>query len=106
MELIALRKDYAALTDKVYNKVMNGIKDCFEVRKISGGEMTEAQVREMIADGCRKNAEDLVGQIRTKLKSLATAFEKLTGSGRLEFQRSAQPEQQQDTYVLPRNSSP
>jgi hypothetical protein len=42
----------------------------------------------MIADGCREDAEDLVGQIGAKLNSLATAFEKLTGGGRLEFQRN------------------
>jgi hypothetical protein len=104
MELVALQKDYATLTNKVYEKVMNDLKDYFEVQKIGGREMTEARVREMIADGCRKNAEDLVGQIQTKLNSLATVFEKSTGGERLKFQRSAQPKQQQDMYVLRTNS--
>jgi hypothetical protein len=107
VELVALRKDYAALTDKVYDKVMTGLREYFDVRKIGGGEMTEARVREMIADGCRHNSEDLIEQIGAKLDSLAVAFEKSTGGGRLEIARNVQPPQQQqqeETYVLRTNT--
>jgi hypothetical protein len=98
VELVALRKEYAELTDKVYNKVMKGITDYFEVRRIGGGEMTEARVKEMIAAGCRQNAEELVEKIGTRLDSLATRF----SGGGLELQRNEQP-QTQDTYVLRTN---
>ena len=98
MELVALRKEYAQLTDKVYEKVMTGLKNYFEVRKIGGGEMTEAQVREMISEGCRQNAEDLVEKIGTRLDYLETTF----GGGRLVSQRTDQP-QERETYVLRTN---
>jgi hypothetical protein len=38
---------------------MNGLREYFEVRKIGGGQLTEARIREMITEGCRQTAEDL-----------------------------------------------
>jgi hypothetical protein len=52
VELVGLQKDYAALTGNVYEKVMNGLKDYFEVRKIGGGEMTEANDSRRMQGGC------------------------------------------------------
>jgi hypothetical protein len=79
---------------------MMGLREYFDVRKIGGGEMTKSRVWEMIADGCRHNAEeDLIEQIGTKLNSLAIAFEKSTGGGRWEIPRNVQPQQQEEMYV-------
>jgi hypothetical protein len=66
MDLEALRKEQSELTDK-YEKVMNGLRQSFEVRGIGGGKMTEARIREIISEGCRQTAEDLVHKIEDKL---------------------------------------
>ena len=66
MDLEALRKEQSELTDK-YEKVMNGLRQYFEVRGIGGGKMTEARIREIISEGCRQTAEDLVHKIEDKL---------------------------------------
>ena len=100
VELVALRKDYAELSEKVYTKVMGGLKEYFEARNIGGGEMTEARVRAMIAEVCRQNAEDLVEKIGEKLESLAKAV----GGGSLELQTNGQPQGERgETYVLRTN---
>jgi hypothetical protein len=101
-----LRKAYAQLTEKVYEKVIGGLKNYFEVRKIGGGEMTEARVREMIAAGCRQeNAEDLLKKIGTRPESLETTKIPIIGTAEkraTELQRNEQP-QGQDTSVLRTN---
>jgi hypothetical protein len=65
--------------------------------------MTQTRVRELIAEGCRYNAEYLVETIGTKLmESLATTlFARSTGSGgRLELPRNEQPRRQQQETTL------
>jgi hypothetical protein len=42
VDLEALRKEQSELTDKVYKKVMHGLRQYFEVLGIGGGKMTEA----------------------------------------------------------------
>ena len=63
VDLEALRKEHSELSNKVYEKVMNGLREYFEVRQIGGGQLTEAQIREMITEGCRQTAKDLANQI-------------------------------------------
>jgi hypothetical protein len=90
MDLEALRKEQSELTDK-YEKVMNGLRQSFEVRGIGGGKMTEARIREIISEGCRQTAEDLVIKIEEKLDLLARSFDAATGSGgRVALQRNGE----------------
>jgi hypothetical protein len=103
VDLEALQKEQSELTDKVYKKVMHGLRQYFEVRGIGGGKMTEARIRVMISEGGRQTAKDLVHKIEEKLDLLATSFDAATGSGRVALQRNGQF-QQQETYSLPTNT--
>jgi hypothetical protein len=42
VDLEPLQKEDSQLSNTVYEKVMNGLGKYFEVRRIGGGEMTEA----------------------------------------------------------------
>jgi hypothetical protein len=100
VDLEALRQEHSELTNKVYQKVMNGLWEYFEVRKIGGGQLTEAQIREMIAEGCRQTAEDLANRIKVKLDLLASSFEESTGSGgRVALQRNGRPQQRETCRI-------
>jgi hypothetical protein len=52
---------------------MNGLREYFEVGQISGGQLTETQIREIITEGCRQTAEDLANRIKVKLDLGAVA---------------------------------
>jgi alanyl-tRNA synthetase len=104
VDLEALRKEHSELTNKVYQKVMNGLWQYFEVRQIGGRQLTEARIREMITEGCRQTAEDLANQIEVKLDLLASSFEESTGSGgRVALQRN-ETLQQRETYCIRTNT--
>jgi hypothetical protein len=59
VDLEALQKEHSELTNKVYEKVMNWLREYFEVQHIGGGQLTEVRIREMITYGHRQTAEDL-----------------------------------------------
>ncbi len=59
VDLEALQKEHSELSNKVYKKVRNGLREYFEVRHIGGGQLTDVRIREMITYGCRQTAEDL-----------------------------------------------
>jgi hypothetical protein len=42
VDLEALQKEHLQLSNKVFKKVMNGLREYFEVRQIGGGQLTEA----------------------------------------------------------------
>jgi hypothetical protein len=44
----ALRRESLQVADKVYEKVITGLKEYLESRGIGGGELTEAQMKDMI----------------------------------------------------------
>jgi hypothetical protein len=103
--LEALRKEHSELSNKVSKKVVNGLREYFEVRQIGGGKWTEAQIREMItACCCRQTVVDLANQIKVKIDLIASSFEESTGSGdRVALQRNGRL-QQRETYRIHTNT--
>jgi hypothetical protein len=59
VDLDALRRESLEVADKVYEKVMTGLKEYLESRGIGGGELTEARIRDMIASATGKYFERL-----------------------------------------------
>jgi hypothetical protein len=83
---------------------MYGLQEYFEVWQIGGGQMTEARIREMITEGCRQTAKDLVNPMKVKLDLLASSFEESTGSsGRVVLHRNGRLPQK-ETYRLRTNN--
>eukprot|EP00957_Ditylum_brightwellii_P168391 12817870-Ditylum_brightwellii.AAC.1 len=63
------------LSAEITQMIMSELKDYLENKRIGGGELTEAQVKEMI-DTAVKN---FVGALDTKLNHLAKSIDKFTG---------------------------
>jgi hypothetical protein len=79
-DLHELKEEQARLSTRIYEKVMGGLTKYFEARRIGGGEMTEAQVKETMAEACKTNVESLVERFEKKLESLASTFEQSVGN--------------------------
>jgi hypothetical protein len=71
----ALKFEQAQLAGTIYDKVKSGMTEYFEARKIGGGDMTEARIKDMTTSACQQNVEHLVEHFEEKLKSLADTFE-------------------------------
>jgi hypothetical protein len=72
--------------------VLGGLTEYFEARRIGVGELTEAWVKEMMAEACKTNVESLVEGFEEKLESLASTFEQSVGNvGQSTRQISAAP---------------
>jgi hypothetical protein len=94
VDLEALQKVHSELSNKVYEKVMNGLREYFEVQQIGGGQLTEARIRDMITERCRQTAKDLANRIKVKLDLL---------DGRVGLQRNGRV-QQRETYRICTNT--
>jgi hypothetical protein len=75
VDLHALKVEQEKLAGTIYEKVMSGITEYFEARRIGGGDMTEARIKDMIASACQQNVEHLVERFEEKLSSLADTFD-------------------------------
>ena len=78
VDLQALRVEQSQLSQVIFEKVMLGLTEYFDTRRIGGGEMTEARIREMIAEASKINVDDLVKRMEEKVDSLKTAFQQFT----------------------------
>jgi hypothetical protein len=79
-DLHKLKEEQARLSTTIYEKVMGGLTEYFEARRIAGGELTEARVKAMMAEACQTNVESLVERFEEKLQSLASTFEQSVGN--------------------------
>jgi hypothetical protein len=50
VDIGTIKEQQGLIVDKVYSKVMEGVKAYFEERAIGGGQLTEARIRNMIRD--------------------------------------------------------
>jgi hypothetical protein len=78
VDLKALRVEQSKLSETIFERVMGGLTAYFDTRRIGGGEMTEARIREMIALACKQNVDELVRRVEEKVDSLKTVFEQST----------------------------
>jgi hypothetical protein len=83
VDLQALRVEQSKLSDTIFTKVMGGLADYFDTRRIGSGEMTEARIKELIALACKANMDELVKRVENTVDSLKSAFEECSfGNGR------------------------
>jgi hypothetical protein len=75
VNLHELKVEQAELAGVIYEKVMTGMTEYFKARRIGGGNMTEARIKDMIASACQRNVEHLVERFEEKLQTLADTFE-------------------------------
>ena len=50
VDIGSIKEQQSLIVEKVYNKVMEGLKAYFEERAIGGGQLTESQMRNMIRE--------------------------------------------------------
>jgi hypothetical protein len=81
IDLQALRVKQSKLLELIINKVMLGLAECFDTRRIGGGEMTEGRIQEMIAEVSKINVDDLVKHMEDKVDSLKAVFQQSTTDG-------------------------
>jgi hypothetical protein len=48
VDIVAIRESQDKMVDRVFNKVVAGVKDLLDTRKITGGELTESRLKDMI----------------------------------------------------------
>jgi hypothetical protein len=102
VDLHELKEEQSKLAGTIYEKVMGGLTKYFEAQQIGGGEMTEAQIKDMMAEACKTNVENLVECFEEKLESLTSTFEQSVGNvGLLMRQISAAPTQ--ENFLLQTN---
>jgi hypothetical protein len=87
----------------IYKKVMGGLTEYFEAWQIGGREMTEAQIKDMIAQACKQNVEHLVECVEEKLESLAHTIEQSTVSNDRPTRRRINTLQTQENFLLQTN---
>jgi hypothetical protein len=75
VDLQALREEQSKLSDTIFSKVMGGLTEYFDTRRIGSGEMTEARIKELIGAACKQNVEELVSRVETTVNTLKTAFQ-------------------------------
>jgi hypothetical protein len=63
VDLHQLKVEQAKLSDTIYEKVMDGMTSYFESRRIGGGDMTEARIKDMIASACKQNVDELMERL-------------------------------------------
>jgi hypothetical protein len=61
VDISGIKEEQSKLVEKVTEKVMKEMKGYFETRRIGGGELTEARMREMIDQSVAKSVADTVG---------------------------------------------
>jgi hypothetical protein len=110
VDLHSLKVEQSKLAGTIYDKVMEGMTAYFEARRIGGGDMTEARMKEMMASVCQANVEDLALRLEAKLKSLADTFETYgagnsnrPGDGRATGPRMMNAPRAQDTFLIRTN---
>jgi hypothetical protein len=82
VDLQALRDEQTKLSDTIFTKVMGGLTEYFDTRRIGSGEMTEARIKELISLVRKANMDKLVKCVETTVNSLKTAFEECSfGNG-------------------------
>jgi hypothetical protein len=82
VDLQALRIEQSQLSVTIFEKVMAGLADYFDTRRIGSGEMTEARIQELIGAACQQNVDKLVKRVEATVNSLKTAFQATTfGNG-------------------------
>ena len=74
VDLQALKVEQSTLAETIFTKVMGGLTDYFDTRRIGSGEMTEARIKELIALACKQNVDELVKRVETTVDGLKTAF--------------------------------
>ena len=75
VDLQALREEQSKLAEMIFEKVMAGLTDYFDTRRIGSAEMTEVRIKELISLACKQNVDELVSHVETTVESLKTAFE-------------------------------
>ena len=84
VDLEAIWDSTSSLAESVEKAVLKGVTEYFEVRRIGGGEIAEARVKEMIASAVasaiEQNTEELMRRFDNKLDSLGDAFGEASGN--------------------------
>jgi hypothetical protein len=65
VDLHELKVEQSKLADTIYNKVMEGMTEYFEARRIRGGNMTEAWMKDMIALCAKQMLSTLPNVLKT-----------------------------------------
>ena len=60
VDLQALREEQSKLAETIFEKVMAGLTDYFDTRRIGSAEMTEVRIKELISLACKQNVDELV----------------------------------------------
>jgi hypothetical protein len=82
VDLQALKVEQSKLAETMFTKVMGGLADYFDTRRIGSGEMTEARIKELIALACKQNVDELVKRVETTVDGLKPAFKEASfGNG-------------------------
>ena len=90
VDLDALRRESLQVADKVYKKVIGGLKEYLESRGIGGGELTEARIKDMISSATGEYFERLKRKLDLMGRLPGTTIERNDEDG----------EQEVETYKL------
>jgi hypothetical protein len=74
VNLHALKVYQSKFPGRIYNKVMGGLTEYFKAQLIKGREMTEAQIKDMIAQACKQNVEHLMQHFEGKNREFGAEF--------------------------------
>ena len=69
VDIGTIKEQQGLIVDKVYNKVMDGLKAYFEDRAIGGGQLTEARIRAMIQDSLTDQFQGLKNDLSMRFPS-------------------------------------
>ena len=72
VDIGTIKEQQGLIVEKVYNKVMDGLKQFFEERAIGGGQLTEARIKTMINDCMADQFSDLKNDLAARFTSPPT----------------------------------
>jgi hypothetical protein len=104
VDLQALKVEQLKLAETIFTKVMGGLANYFDTRKIGSGEMTEVRIKELIALACKQNVDKLVKRVETTVNSLKTTFKESSFSSGTPIRQDAEDAVHATTYMLQTNS--